>query len=314
MTMEENPLPSSELLSSFIRESNDGYAVYSSDDRMIYCNSAFADYYRTPLEDLLGVTFDELIRLCHQRRIGTKIDNPDIESFLAYARTVRRYRPFRHFEVDMYDGRWFLISEQLNEANELMVQMKDITKQKLSLQQLEHSVESLHELAQTDELTHVANRRGFIHTVESELDRCHRHEAPVSLALLDLDLFKPINDRFGHQVGDQVLIHIADQVKSHLRPYDTLGRIGGDEFAIFLGETQNESARDVCERIRLAVEDSPFMVEDEQIDLGISFGVTTRHDTPGFEQLYREADIALYQAKSRGRNCVAQFVRPEGLG
>lgn len=295
------------MLYDFIHDSRDGYAVFSGDDQIIYCNPAFADFYRTPIKKLLGISFDELMRHCHAHRIGTKIDSPDVEPFLAYTRTVRRVRQFRHFEVDLYDGRWFLISEQLNDANQLMVQMKDITKLKLSLQQLESSVETLSEIAQTDELTHVANRRGFIQTVEGELDRCRRYGTPASFALLDLDLFKPINDRYGHQVGDQALIHVAEKVSSLLRPYDTLGRIGGDEFAIFLRETEQESAVDVCDRIRLAVEASPFIIEDQSIVLRLSFGVTTRKHANGFEQLYKEADIALYRAKSHGRNCVVLF-------
>lgn len=308
--MVDTPLPEPDLLKDFVRESKDGYAVYSGNDELIYCNEAFADFYRRPVADLLGITFDALIRHCHQHRIGTKIDSPDVEPFLTYTRTVRRVRAFRHFEVDMYDGRWFLISEQLNEANELMVQMKDITKLKLSLQQLESSVESLSEIALTDELTNIANRRGFIRTVESELDRCRRNEAPASLALLDLDLFKPINDRFGHQVGDQALIHTADLVKSQLRPYDCLGRIGGDEFAIFLDEAPGESAFEVCERIRQAIEQTPLVIDTHLIDLEVSFGVTTQVHPNGFEQLYKEADTALYRAKSRGRNCVVAYDEP----
>lgn len=304
MTDVTSTVPDPSIVKTFVTDSKDGYAVYSSDDRLVYCNAAYADFYRTVIENLLHTTFEELIRYCHKHKIGCKIDSPDVESFLQYIKSVRRVRPFRHFEVDFHDGRWFLISEQLNSDKELMVQMKDITKQKLSLEKLENSVKTLSEIALTDDLTDIANRRGFIQAVERELVRCQRHQSQASLALLDVDLFKPINDHHGHQVGDQVLIHLAKHVSGLLRPYDEFGRIGGDEFAIFLSDTHAEPAFDVCDRIRKSVETTPIRINGEHISISLSIGLVSLNFDSSFEQLFEAADNALYQAKANNRNCV----------
>lgn len=294
-------------LHRFIEDSKEGYAIYSAEDRIIYCNAVFADFYRLPVSGMVGLHFDELIRYCHKNKVGSKIDDPDVENFLSYVRTVRRCRPYRAFEVDFYDGRWFLISEQINSDGELLQQMKELTKQKLTLQYLEHSVESLSEIALTDELTKAANRRGFVQAVERELDRGARNDTPSTLALIDLDHFKPINDRFGHLVGDQILVHLSNQIQSQLRPYDVFGRIGGDEFALFLGDTNHAQAIEICERIRNTVEGNPMQVEASLIDLALSIGVTSQQASVRFEQLYQEADAALYRAKAQGRNCVQSY-------
>jgi diguanylate cyclase (GGDEF)-like protein len=188
--------------------------------------------------------------------------------------------------------------------------MKELTKHMTTLHNLEHSVESLSEIALTDELTKASNRRGFVQAVERELVRCSRANASAALALIDLDHFKSFNDRYGHFVGDQVLVHLATHIQSHLRPYDVFGRIGGDEFALFLGETNHAQALEVCERIRQTIAASPMQVKDESIPLELSIGVTTQNASVRFEQLYQEADAALYRAKAKGRNRVETHPLP----
>lgn len=295
------------MVHQFIENSNEGYAIYSAEDRIVYCNGVFADCYHLSGADMIGMHFDELMRYCHRQKVGSKIDNPDVEAFLAYTRTVRRKRRYRVFEVDFYDGRWFLISEQINERGELLTQMKELTKQKLLLKHLEDSIESLNEIALTDELTQVANRRGFLQIVDIEMGRSQRKKTPIALVLLDLDLFKPINDQYGHVIGDQVLIHFTDLIKAQLRPYDVFGRIGGDEFAVFLGDTDFGQASEVCERLRNTVASTPFTHEGLPIPLSVSIGVTMHETLVRFDQLYQEADSALYCAKDKGRNCIEVY-------
>ncbi len=309
--MELEPTLCTNIVTEFIEPSKDGYGLFDADDVLIYCNPAYAElYYYNSRDEFLGETFEHMVRTGHEQHRGVKIDSDNVDEFIAYAKTVRRSRPFRLFEVDFIDGRWFLFSEQTGASGELLVQIKDITKQKVLERNLETTVETLSQLALTDELTRVANRRGFVESVESELNRCRRSGASMTLALLDMDFFKRVNDRFGHQAGDAALKHVADLVKKTLRNYDIFGRIGGEEFAIFLSNTSQQTALEITDRIRAEIARYPLLYNDQEVALSVSVGLTTEGCNTSFEQLYTEADAALYQAKEQGRNRVIAFGNP----
>lgn len=220
---------------------------------------------------------------------------------------MRRQEQFRIFEVDLVDGRWLLFSEQLLPSGELLVHTKDLTRQKVTQTQLQQSVNRLHKLALTDELTQLANRRCFVDSAETELSRCQRQTGKVTMMLIDLDLFKNINDNYGHHAGDAALVHVAGLLKHALRQYDIVGRIGGEEFAIFLGSTDVETAGLIAERIRQSLEKTPLIYQQHSISLSASIGMTSQHCAAKFEQLYTEADEALYKAKANGRNRVELY-------
>jgi diguanylate cyclase (GGDEF)-like protein len=165
----------------------------------------------------------------------------------------------------------------------------------------------LHHLVQrqatTDDLTGLVNRRRFIEALESEIVRANAFHSPLSVVLGDLDHFKLVNDRFGHQTGDEVLRRFADLVREHLRDVDVPGRIGGEEFAILLPETDAAGAVAVAERIRRSLR-SLRPTPERSGAVTASFGVAQL--TPGEtgDELLRRADVALYRAKSEGRNTV----------
>jgi diguanylate cyclase len=159
----------------------------------------------------------------------------------------------------------------------------------------------LREAASIDYLTGVANRRTITHLLQSALDRAQEVGSVVSVILLDIDHFKLINDTFGHDIGDKVLIQLPNILQEHLRPSDTLGRWGGEEFVIVTNETNTAEAAQMSERLRKLLASHEF----EQVGrCTASFGVTTSvlDDTP--ESLMKRADQALYLAKQAGRNCV----------
>ena len=166
--------------------------------------------------------------------------------------------------------------------------------------------------AHTDPLTEAANRRAFFEAAEREFHRSRRHGSPLSLALLDVDLFKNVNDRYGHEAGDVALRLVARAVGKGLRREDLLGRVGGEEFAVLLPETGLEEALAVAERIRATVGDVqvpseyPCLFGEEERCLSVSLGVASlRPEDPGVDSLYRRADRGLYRAKRQGRNRVA---------
>lgn len=165
----------------------------------------------------------------------------------------------------------------------------------------------LEKSSRTDHLTAVANRRYFIQRLYSEVQRHHRLNSPVSLALCDADHFKAVNDTYGHPVGDEVLVKIGELLTQIRRPVDTVGRLGGEEFALVLPDCNRHQAAQVCERLRLLLQDHVFDVEGQQLRVTISIGVVEcRHHT--VEQLLQAADQHLYAAKAQGRNRVVDSI------
>jgi diguanylate cyclase (GGDEF)-like protein/PAS domain S-box-containing protein len=157
----------------------------------------------------------------------------------------------------------------------------------------------LQRLADQDPLTGLANRRVFEQRLEQEIADAVRHDRQLAVAILDLDHFKSINDRFGHPVGDRVLKEAADRLRVVQRQGDVLARIGGEEFAWILTDVHSHGAWAAVERARHAISESPF---DDIGELTISIGVSLRGDLRVASQLYENADQALYRAKREGRN------------
>lgn len=286
-------------LVEFIDNSSDGYAIFSPDDVMLCCNQACCDFFALPDSELIGKSFDNIIRQVFRNQNGPKIDTLDIELWLKRAALVRRSKPFRLFETDRTDGRWFLVSEQLSSCGGILVHFKDMTKQKALEQELNHSTRRLTDLALTDELTGIANRRGLINSASERLGNDSTQSDGMALLLFDLDHFKAINDRYGHQVGDGVLRQVTQRVNLLLRAGDLFGRIGGEEFAIFLSAISAANAFDIAERIRLDIANRPIV---DDISISLSIGLTHVTRRIAFDQLYCQTDKALYRAKASGRN------------
>ncbi len=158
-------------------------------------------------------------------------------------------------------------------------------------------------LATRDELTGVWNRRFFMEATQKELERSQRYNIPLTLLMFDIDFFKRINDTFGHQTGDQALKHFTDILTDTLREVDTLARIGGEEFAVTLPETDSKRGFLVAERIRQRIEQKPFETNGMSITYTVSIGVTSLNaETKTIDKLLLQADKALYRAKALGRN------------
>lgn len=152
-----------------------------------------------------------------------------------------------------------------------------------------------------DPLTGLLNRRGLEAYIQ-KIDSAPKLQHAVLMA--DLDHFKSVNDRYGHQVGDLVLQHISQILKANIRSKDQVARIGGEEFLIVLPNIQKDAAFKIAERIRLQLEDTPLQHEQQHIDLTISIGVSFFKDPAEIEEAILAADQGLYQAKQMGRNQV----------
>lgn len=160
--------------------------------------------------------------------------------------------------------------------------------------------------AHTDFLTGLHNRRSFFEQGEREWVRSMRHGSDMAVLMLDIDFFKAVNDRHGHQAGDEVLQGLSRMCQQNIRSIDLAGRLGGEEFAILLPETGPVRAREVAERLRTAVSAHPMPVAaGHAIPITISIGVASLHaDHADLQALLQAADRALYAAKTAGRNRV----------
>ncbi len=173
--------------------------------------------------------------------------------------------------------------------------------------ELETINQRLHELATTDELTGLPNRRVFMQSLEREMERAKRYKHPFSVMFLDLDNFKHINDTLGHSAGDVALRQFASALKSSLRDSDIPGRMGGEEFGIILPNTDLKNGALLAERLRQNVEESIALHQGKKITFTVSIGLAAySEEISNIDDLLRKVDEALYEAKAEGRNCIVQ--------
>ncbi len=174
------------------------------------------------------------------------------------------------------------------------------------LMELDAVRRQVQELAVTDGLTGICNRRHFLELAEAEFLKSSRYGLALSVLMVDVDVFKALNDRHGHAIGDEVLRRIAGVATQCLRRADLLARYGGEEFVVLLPLTETGPAAEVAERLRAGVEDFRLDIADgEPLGVTVSVGVATRTaQTPSLHVLLQEADRALYRAKAAGRNRV----------
>jgi diguanylate cyclase (GGDEF)-like protein len=165
--------------------------------------------------------------------------------------------------------------------------------------------EELRDRANKDLLTMLPNRRAIAATLDTEISRCHRDRRTVGVILLDIDHFKRVNDTYGHFAGDAVLRETAIRLRGNMRPYDQVGRYGGEEFLVVLPNCDLDQAASQAERMRARLCAAPMIVDGVEIPVSASFGVTVSDGTERSPDLFvRVADEALYRAKAGGRNCV----------
>jgi diguanylate cyclase (GGDEF)-like protein len=189
---------------------------------------------------------------------------------------------------------YFLVSASLVSEKPLRnaIILSDITKEEVYKHELE-------KLTITDPLTGMKNRRYYEQSIAQEISRACRYKEMLSVILFDIDHFKRVNDVYGHDVGDDVLVEYSALIKSMLRDTDELCRIGGEEFIIIAPHTPQVDAYVIAEKIRKAVEEAHLV-----IPITISFGVAQYEHCEEKDNLFKRADNALYKAKSTGRNKV----------
>jgi diguanylate cyclase (GGDEF)-like protein len=183
----------------------------------------------------------------------------------------------------------------------LLLANEQIQKQK---EELSIAYDNMNRLARTDPLTQLANRRDFLEKFQYEINRFERNLKPFAVVMGDLDDFKGINDRFGHDCGDFVLVSIAKIMKTMIRKQDTVGRWGGEEFILLLPESSLQGGRIAAESIRKRLAAETFTFKGHSLVITITFGVSEFNGTVDLDACIKQADEALYRGKSLGKNCV----------
>ncbi|MGZ8229357.1 MAG: GGDEF domain-containing protein [Burkholderiales bacterium] len=181
---------------------------------------------------------------------------------------------------------------------------QELTETRQRLAEVTRELERTVELARTDPLTGQWNRRGMDEIITHEIARTRRTKEPFSIAILDVDHFKKVNDDYGHVVGDQALMHLVAIAKSSIRESDVICRYGGEEFVVVLPGANVEGARYVIDRMRVRLENTPLPLNNQTLTIRFSAGVAEVQPGEAPAQLLERADRALHEAKHTGRNRV----------
>ncbi|MBF7097430.1 sensor domain-containing diguanylate cyclase [Alkalibacter mobilis] len=186
--------------------------------------------------------------------------------------------------------------------------IRDIT----GLKKAEEAMLKLHEetaqMAKSDYLTGILNRRGFIEKLYEEMERVKRNPGNICLVMIDIDYFKNINDQYGHLVGDAILKNFSGLLVNFTRPYDIVGRYGGDEFILLLPDTSYDEALMVADRIRVITEEQEMIIESRRVKFTVSIGIAHfDHEADlTLDELISQVDDNMYRAKKK-RNCVYKY-------
>jgi diguanylate cyclase (GGDEF)-like protein len=199
-----------------------------------------------------------------------------------------------------------------NDETDVAVVFRDVTERRSKERELHNMKTRLEHMAHTDVLTNLYNRRFFMERLGEEFERVRRHGSMLSVLVFDLDRFKRINDTYGHDNGDRVLVSVAEVVNRIKRVTDIACRLGGEEFALLLPETDKSGAINLAQRLRRAIEDHPYQTSgNERLTVTASIGVATvTPQSPEPESILQVADRGLYRAKDSGRNAVCFEAQP----
>ncbi len=281
----------------FIESLPDAVVILNADHKIALVNSRAEEMFGYPSDVLQGADLVTIIPEIHREKHRQNVD-------AYFQKPVNRpMGAQKRFSGVRADGAEVPVDIMINRitldgANVAMALVRDVTYQRALEDRL--TLDSL-----TDEMTGFYNRKHFKTQLEAQYSGFLRSGQPTSVIMFDFDHFKRTNDQFGHAAGDTVLVDVADMIRGELRPLDVGCRIGGEEFAIILPNTNLQSAEAFAERIRKRIEGMEFRVEERKFHATVTLGVATFSPTDHTtDSVMKRADEALYAGKAAGRNCV----------
>ncbi len=277
----------------FLQMASDGIVVLDSEGRLLETSEGFLRMVGASREEVLASSIWDWDALNDEAACKTRLSRLTEEPVIF--RTINRTKNGELWNAEVSSAALTIDDKRL-----IWASARDITERKRLETELQRR-------ATTDELTGIANRGHFMDNLKAEFARARRHQRPLAAIMMDLDYFKAINDRHGHAAGDKVLREVSRVCTKALREEDFFGRLGGEEFAVVLPETDALSAMEVAERLRCLIAEIAIRADSGQeqntIHPSCSLGVAIMSEQDGnHENLLARADKALYEAKAEGRN------------
>jgi diguanylate cyclase (GGDEF)-like protein/PAS domain S-box-containing protein len=276
-----------EIIDALVRLTRDACFVTDPLGRIMASNSEAALLYGYPMERFVGMSISELYAPESLPLLAEELHSADGDGLLFTATHV--HEDGSSFPVEVAWKRGEAGGEQV-----LVAHVRDITTRVLA-------EEEVRDLAYRDPLTRLANRAKFMDDLESAIAHARRHGDILAVAFLDLDDFKPVNDRFGHAAGDHLLVDLSARLQEHMRSTDTVARMGGDEFAIVLPRLSGTEALSATARKLAACVAVPVVVDGVEVSVTASIGIAAfNHTHDDADSLLAKADGAMYDAKRAG--------------
>lgn len=290
-----------ETFADLVEHSGVLLALYDETDRLRLANDAFRrTFHLSPGET---PSWTEIMRRNHGAFKGTAIKAADLEAWLTSTQSRRGKTPFRAYETDLVDGRWLWMTETVRPNGWMLCIASEITDLRREERLLRQDLDLAMRAAQTDELTSTANRRFVFGRLEALINAAALiPDSALSVCLFDIDLFKSINDRFGHQAGDLVLRHFTNLVHRVIRRTDCFGRIGGEEFMLVMPGSPAENALAFAGHLLAFARTAQPLPDRPAVNYTCSAGVAAYRPGDTAAAIYGRADRALYRAKAEGRD------------
>jgi len=305
------------LFGPVLNQLNSGVVVVDASYHLVYLNHFIERHAKVQLQDSVGKLLFDVFPDVPQSWLIRKFESvlnlqtPAFSSWEQRQYIIRlpHLRPVTSSSLYMAQNCTMLPLQDPDGRPHVCLLIEDATDAYVYQQHLQQTMAQLEQTNRLDGLTQSLNRRYWEQQLRLEVQRSVRYQTALSLLLFDLDKFKTLNDLYGHQCGDYVLVELVKRVKELLRDTDWFGRYGGEEFGIVLTNTDSDGAYDVASRLCQNVASNPFVYQQQQIQVTLSIGVTQlEHGAVSeAEQLIAQADQALYQAKRSGRNKVVCF-------
>lgn len=287
-----------QLLRDVLETIPDAVAAFDDQDRLLICNKSYLETYAASAEAIVpGASFEEIVRfgLLRGQYAEAGASQKEQQKWLV-RRLAEHKNPPEQLNQKLRDGTWLQVREHCSSTGTTVGVRTDITAMK-------RAEERLRRFAEEDPLTGLLNRSRFCLSLDEILAaRRGSNQRFGCVVLFDVDHFKPVNDSYGHDVGDEALVEIARRMKSLLGPNDVGSRLGGDEFAFALADQENQAACDLVLSKLSDIMEQPIETDGGPLRLSLSLGVTAFNDgSIGSSQLLKQADLAQYRAKEQGR-------------
>ncbi len=289
------------LLRAILDDLDYGIVVLDEERRVQFINRAFRRFWRVP--DSVAESKQTFVKLMyHGRGQAAYAVSPDkLGNYVAAQMTLIRTGEQRPLDIRLANGEVLHFKCKALPGGGRLLTYGNVS-------DLVHHADKLQQLASVDGMTGLYNRGHFLALAEGEWARFRRYRRPLAFLMADIDLFKSVNDNYGHDVGDEVIKTVARILQKQKRTSDIVGRLGGEEFALVLPEATLDKAYAAAERLRQLVADCVVTVERRRVSITISIGASAAHaQMSGVNELVKQADIALYEAKRTGRNRVCRF-------